>query len=134
MNKDIDSVAAGGRYEVDDTPTARMWTPGTSGRGDRPAEDGIYWLPQVSFVTAANQPPSLPAREVTGGTAFIISSYLFLLETQPNWHTPLSKTLIWQHRGSAALEPNRRTGLESTLCGALDSSFARRLFQRLRDR
>lgn len=41
-------------------------------------EDGVYWTPQV-----------------VGGTGFIISGILFMLETQPNWYTPAFNTLGW---------------------------------------
>ncbi|KKY31979.1 putative integral membrane protein [Diaporthe ampelina] len=62
-----------------------------------PAENGIYWLPQV-----------------VGGTGFILSSWLFMLETQPNWHTPSPTTLgwhiwLWNLIGAVGF----------TLCGAL---------------
>ncbi|KAJ0120060.1 hypothetical protein J7T55_000913 [Diaporthe amygdali] len=62
-----------------------------------PAENGIFWLPQV-----------------VGGTGFIISSWLFMLETQPNWHTPSLTTLGW-HIGFW----NLVGALGFTLCGAL---------------
>ncbi|KAG6358731.1 hypothetical protein INS49_012250 [Diaporthe citri] len=62
-----------------------------------PAENGIFWLPQV-----------------VGGTGFIVSSWLFMLETQPNWHTPSPKTLGW-HIGLW----NLIGALGFTLCGAL---------------
>ncbi|KAG8158477.1 hypothetical protein KVR01_011599 [Diaporthe batatas] len=62
-----------------------------------PAENGIYWLPQV-----------------IGGTGFIVSSYLFMLETQPDWHTPAPRTLGW-HIGLW----NLIGALGFTLCGAL---------------
>ncbi|KAI3396574.1 hypothetical protein diail_12023 [Diaporthe ilicicola] len=62
-----------------------------------PAENGIYWLPQV-----------------VGGTGFIVSSWLFMLETQPDWHTPALTTLGW-HIGFW----NLIGALGFTLCGAL---------------
>ncbi|KAL1877904.1 hypothetical protein Daus18300_002257 [Diaporthe australafricana] len=62
-----------------------------------PAENGIFWLPQV-----------------VGGTGFIISSWLFMLETQPNWHTPAPRTLGW-HIGFW----NLIGAIGFTLCGAL---------------
>lgn len=52
--------------------------------------------------------------QVVGGTGFIISSWLFMLETQPNWHTPSPKTLGW-HIGLW----NLIGALGFTLCGAL---------------
>lgn len=53
-------------------------------------------------------------RQVVGGTGFIISSWLFMLETQPNWHTPSLTTLGW-HIGFW----NLIGALGFTLCGAL---------------
>jgi len=41
-------------------------------------EDGIFWTPQV-----------------VGGTGFIISGALFMLETQPRWYIPALDTLGW---------------------------------------
>jgi hypothetical protein len=40
--------------------------------------EGIYWAPQV-----------------IGGTGFIVSGILFMLETQKNWYTPAFGTLGW---------------------------------------
>ena len=40
--------------------------------------DGIYWVPQV-----------------IGGSGFVVSSFLFMLETQKNWYTPAFGTLGW---------------------------------------
>ncbi|KUI63213.1 hypothetical protein VP1G_10348 [Cytospora mali] len=62
-----------------------------------PATNGIYWLPQV-----------------VGGTGFIVSSFLFMLETQPNWYTPELRTLGW-HIGFW----NLVGAIGFTLCGAL---------------
>lgn len=62
-----------------------------------PVANGIYWLPQV-----------------VGGTGFIISGYLFMLETQPNWYTPALGTLGW-HIGFW----NLLGAIGFTLCGAL---------------
>lgn len=61
------------------------------------AEDGIYWLPQV-----------------VGGIGFIVSSWLFMLETQKNWYTPAPTVLGW-HIGFW----NLVGALGFTLCGAL---------------
>jgi hypothetical protein len=41
-------------------------------------EDGIYWTPQV-----------------IGGTGFIISGFLFMIETQPKWYIPAPSVLGW---------------------------------------
>lgn len=62
-----------------------------------PATNGTYWLPQV-----------------VGGTGFIVSSLLFMLETQPNWYTPSLTTLGW-HIGFW----NLIGAIGFTLCGAL---------------
>ncbi|KAH8670914.1 hypothetical protein BX600DRAFT_457812 [Xylariales sp. PMI_506] len=62
-----------------------------------PAANGIFWLPQV-----------------VGGCGFIVSSWLFMLETQPNWYTPALKVLGW-HIGFW----NLIGALGFTLCGAL---------------
>lgn len=62
-----------------------------------PVANGIYWLPQV-----------------VGGTGFIISGYLFMLETQSNWYTPALGTLGW-HIGFW----NLLGAIGFTLCGAL---------------
>ncbi|KAK9358954.1 hypothetical protein V1504DRAFT_441740 [Lipomyces starkeyi] len=40
--------------------------------------DGLYWTPQI-----------------VGGTGFIVSSALFMLETQQNWYTPAPRSLGW---------------------------------------
>ena len=62
-----------------------------------PAENGIFWLPQV-----------------VGGTGFIVSSFLFMLETQPKWYIPAPKLLGW-HIGFW----NLIGAIGFTLCGAL---------------
>lgn len=62
-----------------------------------PAANGIYWLPQV-----------------VGGSGFIISSWLFMLETQPKWNVPALNTLGW-HIGFW----NLVGALGFTICGAL---------------
>ncbi|KAF2236838.1 integral membrane protein [Viridothelium virens] len=60
------------------------------------ALDGIYWTPQV-----------------LGGVGFIVSGFLFMLETQPNWYTPALGTLGW-HIGLW----NLIGGVGFTLCPA----------------
>lgn len=62
-----------------------------------PASNGVYWLPQV-----------------IGGSGFIISSWLFMLETQEKWYLPAMNTLGW-HIGFW----NWIGALGFTLCGAL---------------
>ncbi|KAI0409984.1 hypothetical protein F4802DRAFT_542911 [Xylaria palmicola] len=63
----------------------------------RPAADGVFWLPQV-----------------VGGAGFIISSWLFMVETQPTWYTPAPRVLGW-HIGFW----NLIGALDFTACGAL---------------
>ncbi|KAK8070106.1 hypothetical protein PG994_006722 [Apiospora phragmitis] len=43
-----------------------------------PAANGVFWLPQV-----------------VGGTGFIVSGGLFMLEVQPSWHRPAPRVLGW---------------------------------------
>ncbi|KAI0393744.1 hypothetical protein F5Y17DRAFT_458644 [Xylariaceae sp. FL0594] len=62
-----------------------------------PAENGVYWAPQV-----------------VGGVGFIISSWLFMLETQRTWYTPAPKALGW-HIGFW----NLVGAFGFTICGAL---------------
>ncbi|KAH7317161.1 hypothetical protein B0I35DRAFT_434666 [Stachybotrys elegans] len=62
-----------------------------------PAENGLYWLPQV-----------------VGGTGFIVSSLLFMLEVQPRWYIPAPSVLGW-HVGLW----NFVGAIGFTLCGAL---------------
>jgi hypothetical protein len=52
--------------------------------------------------------------QVVGGSGFIISSMLFMLETQPKWYIPSLNTLGW-HIGLW----NLVGGVGFTLCGAL---------------
>ncbi|KAK3945874.1 hypothetical protein QBC46DRAFT_349164 [Diplogelasinospora grovesii] len=62
-----------------------------------PVANGVYWLPQV-----------------VGGSGFIISSILFMVETQDKWWKPAPKMLGW-HIGFW----NLTGALGFTLCGAL---------------
>ncbi|RTE71484.1 hypothetical protein BHE90_014109 [Fusarium euwallaceae] len=62
-----------------------------------PALNGVYWLPQV-----------------IGGTGFIVSSTLFMLEVQPRWYIPAPGVLGW-HIGLW----NLIGAIGFTLCGAL---------------
>ncbi|KAL2073668.1 hypothetical protein VTL71DRAFT_10994 [Oculimacula yallundae] len=61
------------------------------------AQNGAYWLPQV-----------------LGGTGFIVSGFLFMVETQQKWYLPAPKVLGW-HIGLW----NLIGGIGFTLCGAL---------------
>lgn len=61
------------------------------------AENGAYWAPQV-----------------IGGTGFIVSSALFMLEVQPRWYIPAPRVLGW-HIGLW----NLVGAVGFTLCGAL---------------
>lgn len=42
------------------------------------AEDGVYWVPQV-----------------IGGAGFVMSGFLFMIETQPRWYVPAPTVLGW---------------------------------------
>ncbi|KAH8685723.1 integral membrane protein [Tricladium varicosporioides] len=68
----------------------------------RAAQNGVYWLPQV-----------------IGGTGFIISGTLFMIETQKRWYLPAPKVLGW-HIGAW----NLIGGIGFTLCGALGFASA----------
>jgi hypothetical protein len=59
--------------------------------------DGIYWAPQV-----------------VGGSGFIVSGTLYMLETQKNWYTPSFGVLGWW-----IAFWNLIGGIGFTLCGAL---------------
>ena len=63
--------------------------------------DGIYWVPQI-----------------IGGTGFIVSGTLFMLETQAHWYTPAFGTLGW-HIGFW----NLVGACGFTLCGALGPAY-----------
>ncbi|KAK3988629.1 hypothetical protein QBC44DRAFT_370876 [Cladorrhinum sp. PSN332] len=62
-----------------------------------PVMNGTFWLPQV-----------------VGGTGFIVSSFLIMLETQKKWYLPAPKMLGW-HIGLW----NFIGAIGFTLCGAL---------------
>lgn len=66
------------------------------------AVDGVFWLPQV-----------------VGGVGFVVSSLLFMLETQPRWYVPAPGLLGW-HVGLW----NLVGALGFTLCGALGFASA----------
>ncbi|KAI0438018.1 hypothetical protein F4803DRAFT_536404 [Xylaria telfairii] len=71
--------------------------PSINGHLSTPASNGVYWLPQV-----------------VGGTGFIVSGWLFMLETQKTWYTPAFNVLGW-HIGFW----NLIGAFGFTLCGAL---------------
>ncbi|KAK3685459.1 hypothetical protein B0T22DRAFT_465724 [Podospora appendiculata] len=62
-----------------------------------PAANGVFWLPQV-----------------VGGTGFIVSSLLFMIEVQDRWYIPAPRLLGW-HIGLW----NLVGAIGFTLCGAL---------------
>ncbi|KEY68534.1 hypothetical protein S7711_08808 [Stachybotrys chartarum IBT 7711] len=62
-----------------------------------PAENGLYWFPQV-----------------LGGVGFIVSGFLFMVEVQPHWYMPAPRVLGW-HIGFW----NLVGAIGFTLCGAL---------------
>jgi hypothetical protein len=62
--------------------------------------DGIYWAPQV-----------------VGGSGFIVSGTLYLLETQQRWYRPAPQLLGWN-----IAFWNLIGGIGFTLCGALGFS------------
>ncbi|KAI9831587.1 MAG: hypothetical protein M1819_004819 [Sarea resinae] len=74
--------------------------PNVVSQTDQPLLDGVFWTPQV-----------------VGGTGFIISGVLFMLETQPKWYVPALGTLGW-HIGFW----NFIGAIGFTLCGALGYS------------
>ncbi|EED16990.1 integral membrane protein [Talaromyces stipitatus ATCC 10500] len=59
--------------------------------------DGVYWVPQI-----------------VGGFCFVLSGFLFTIETQPKWYIPAPSILGW-HIGAW----NFIGGIGFTLCGAL---------------
>ncbi|KAK9311682.1 hypothetical protein V1522DRAFT_437737 [Lipomyces starkeyi] len=63
--------------------------------------DALYWTPQI-----------------VGGTGFIVSSALFMLETQQNWYTPAPRSLGW-HIGLWNLVGS----FGFTTCGALGPAY-----------
>ncbi|KAK0741267.1 hypothetical protein B0T18DRAFT_331073 [Schizothecium vesticola] len=65
--------------------------------GTRAAQNGAYWLPQV-----------------VGGTGFVVSSLLFMVEVQERWYIPAPSLLGW-HVGFW----NLVGAIGFTLCGAL---------------
>ncbi|MCJ1253213.1 hypothetical protein MMC24_001024 [Lignoscripta atroalba] len=76
--------------------------PGLNNKMSQGLLDGIYWTPQI-----------------VGGTGFIISGVLFMLETQPKWYLPAPTVLGW-HIGLW----NLIGALGFTLCGALGPAYA----------
>ena len=52
--------------------------PGINNKMSQGLLDGIYWVPQM-----------------VGGSGFIISGALYMLETQPKWYVPAWEVLGW---------------------------------------
>jgi hypothetical protein len=75
--------------------------PGIQDRLSQQLRNGIYWLPQI-----------------IGGTGFIISGTLFMLETQRKWYRPAISVLGW-HIGFW----NLVGAIGFTLCGALGPAY-----------
>ena len=75
--------------------------PGVINHMSQNLEDGIYWVPQI-----------------VGGSGFIISGTLYMLETQKNWYTPAFGVLGWH-----IAFWNWVGGIGFTLCGALGPAF-----------
>ncbi|TVY29643.1 hypothetical protein LHYA1_G000979 [Lachnellula hyalina] len=83
------------------------------------AQNGAYWAPQV-----------------IGGSGFIISGTLFMLETQQKWYLPAPRVLGWHigvwnligvsHQSliSTCADCLRQKGIGFTLCGALGFASA----------
>lgn len=76
--------------------------PGVINHLSQRVENGVFWVPQI-----------------VGGTGFIVSGTLFMLETQSNWYTPAFGTLGW-HIGFW----NLIGAFGFTLCGALGPASA----------
>ena len=76
--------------------------PGINNRlGSQGLLDGIFWVPQI-----------------VGGTGFIVSGTLFMIETQPKWWKPAFGVLGW-HIGFW----NLIGAFGFTLCGALGPAY-----------
>jgi len=71
--------------------------PGIINNMSQPLTDGIFWVPQI-----------------VGGSGFIVSGTLYMLETQKNWYTPAFDVLGWH-----IAFWNLIGGIGFTLCGAL---------------
>ena len=76
--------------------------PGINNKMSQRLLDGIYWTPQI-----------------VGGSGFIISGTLYMLETQERWYKPAFGVLGW-HIGFW----NLIGALGFTLCGALGPAYA----------
>ncbi|KAF1984666.1 hypothetical protein K402DRAFT_301918, partial [Aulographum hederae CBS 113979] len=75
--------------------------PGIQNNLSQPLKNGVYWLPQI-----------------LGSLGFIISGFLFMLETQKNWYTPAPRLLgwhvgFWDFVGAIGFE----------MCGALGPAY-----------
>ncbi|KAK9326549.1 hypothetical protein V1520DRAFT_137787 [Lipomyces starkeyi] len=75
--------------------------PGINNKMSQGLLDGLYWTPQI-----------------VGGTGFIVSGVLFMLETQRNWYVPEPRSLGW-HIGLW----NLIGAFGFTLCGALGPAY-----------
>ncbi|KAK4695349.1 hypothetical protein P7C71_g2393, partial [Lecanoromycetidae sp. Uapishka_2] len=75
--------------------------PGINNKMSQGLLDGIYWVPQM-----------------VGGSGFIISGSLYMLETQPKWYVPAWEVLGW-HIGFW----NLIGAFGFTLCGALGPAY-----------
>jgi hypothetical protein len=75
--------------------------PGIQNHLSQPVRNGVYWIPQI-----------------VGGSGFIVSSTLYMLETQKNWYTPALGVLGW-HIGFW----NWIGGVGFTLSGALGPAY-----------
>ncbi|CAD6592239.1 MAG: hypothetical protein ASARMPREDX12_005903 [Alectoria sarmentosa] len=75
--------------------------PGINNKMSQGLLDGIYWVPQM-----------------VGGSGFIISGALYMLETQPKWYIPAWNVLGW-HIGFW----NLIGAFGFTLCGALGPAY-----------
>ncbi|KAI4151224.1 MAG: hypothetical protein LQ340_003624 [Diploschistes diacapsis] len=82
---------------------------------------GFTAIPQINAILATNQADLNGAYwvpQIVGGTGFIVSGVLFMLETQPKWYIPVPKVLGWQ----IGLW-NLIGAFGFTLCGALGPAY-----------
>ncbi|KAB5515664.1 hypothetical protein GE09DRAFT_576972 [Coniochaeta sp. 2T2.1] len=82
---------------------------------------GFTAIPGISerLTTTAAQNGAFWAPQVIGGTGFIVSGTLFMLETQEKWYLPAYKVLGWH-----IAVWNLVGGIGFTLCGALGFAAA----------
>ncbi|KAF4156932.1 hypothetical protein CNMCM6069_006228 [Aspergillus lentulus] len=76
--------------------------PGIMNHMSQAVTNGVFWVPQI-----------------VGGSCFILSGFLFAIETQPKWYIPAIHILGW-HVGFW----NFIGGIGFTLCGALGPATA----------